>query len=115
MRSYQLYIHLSRPAVITIGRLGALEWPPGGYIYTGSARKNPLARVTRHLSQTKLLKWHIDYFLAHEAAAITDVRFFDEEECRLNQATPGRILLARFGASDCRHGCGSHFKYLPGA
>jgi Uri superfamily endonuclease len=33
------------------------------------------------------------------------------EECRLNQASGGQVLVRGFGASDCRAGCGAHLKY----
>lgn len=110
--SYQLLIRLTHSVGVAIGGLGKHHWPAGLYVYTGSARKNRVARVARHLSQSKRLRWHIDYFLQHPAAQIIDVRFLESEECCLNQSVAGTILLNRFGASDCRHGCGSHLKYL---
>jgi Uri superfamily endonuclease len=112
MRTYQLHIHLSVDSDIQIGRLGLFHFPAGNYIYTGSAKRNLQARIDRHLRQEKTLRWHIDYLLASPAATITQVNTFDQDECPLNQAVDGVVIVNRFGASDCRSGCGSHLKYL---
>ncbi len=112
LTTYQLIINLFAPGLIEIGRLGKFHFPEGRYIYTGSARRNLEARVKRHLSQHKTCRWHIDYFLAHRHARIIDVKYSSTSECELNQQQSGEILIPRFGASDCRQGCGSHFKYL---
>jgi len=86
MKSYQLHIHLSEATAIKIGKLGVFLFPQGSYIYTGSAKKTNVK--------------------------ITRVNLFDEDECLLNQRTSGQILIPRFGASDCKHDCESHLKYL---
>ena len=46
------------------------------------------------------------------ALQIVEVRRFDEDECTVNQQTEGTIVVAGFGASDCKQGCVSHLKYL---
>ncbi len=66
--TYQLTIHLKNKVTLTIGKLGTFEFPAGHYIYTGSAKKNIEARINRHLSQQKSLKWHIDYLLDSQQA-----------------------------------------------
>lgn len=111
-RSYQLHILLEESAAITVGSLGTCTFPRGSYIYTGSAKRNMEARVTRHLSASKTLRWHIDYLLGHAGCRILEVSFSVDGECELNRNTPGEILIARFGATDCRNHCGSHLKYL---
>jgi Uri superfamily endonuclease len=58
------------------------------------------------------LRWHIDYLLAAPGVAIAEEVRSDADECTLNQATAGDIPAPGFGASDCKHGCGSHLKYL---
>jgi Uri superfamily endonuclease len=110
--SYQLTITLTRPARVEIGRLGIFNFPPGRYIYTGSARRNLEARIARHLRREKRLRWHIDYLLAVPEAAVTGIERFVQAECELNSNTTGEVLVAGFGASDCRAGCGSHLKYI---
>ena len=112
LMTYQLVIKLSAPGSIKIGQLGEFFFPTGRYVYTGSARRNILARVQRHLQSQKTCRWHIDYFLVHLDTRIIDIRCSDLPECRLIQQQPGKIPVPGFGASDCRKGCGSHFKYL---
>lgn len=109
--TYQLRIRLAAPQRIPIGRLGAFDLPAGRYVYTGSARRNLEARIARHLSTAKTLHWHIDFLLAAEGACVFEVQRFKEDECEVNQRTPGRILIPSFGARDCRAGCISHLKY----
>lgn len=110
--TYQLVIELTAPVRLQIGRLGRFDFPAGRYVYTGSARRTLAARVARHLSQHKRLRWHIDYLLVSGRARVTAVRSSRRAECALNRATPGAVPVPRFGASDCRAGCGSHLKYL---
>lgn len=110
-QSYQIHISITENINITVGKLGTFQFPAGTYIYTGSARKNMAARIRRHLSQSKTLKWHIDYLLTHPCVHIVDVKRFCEDECDVNQHTMGDILIPRFGSSDCKNGCGSHLKY----
>jgi Uri superfamily endonuclease len=111
MRSYQLHILLERDVRIAVGRLGSFDFPAGCYVYTGSAKKNLEARVRRHCSRDKKLRWHIDYLLASPHARILRVGLSAEEECSLNQAVTGTVLIPGFGASDCVRGCGSHLKW----
>jgi Uri superfamily endonuclease len=110
--TYQLLIEVTRPVRVSIGRLGRFIFPAGRYIYTGSARRNFAARVARHLRREKTLRWHIDYLLAAPGVRIAGTRHYVENECAINQATPGIVPVSGFGASDCRRGCGSHLKYL---
>jgi Uri superfamily endonuclease len=74
--------------------------------------------VSRHL-QKKNKHWHIDYLLDSEdanvrsvIAAPTSQRF----ECKLNKAIKenahGKILVDKFGASDCKEKCRSHLLYF---
>ena len=110
--TYQLSILLERALSITVGQLGQFEFPAGRYLYTGSARRNIVSRVQRHLSKNKKLRWHIDYLLADEGANVLDVKLSDQPECAWNQQSDGVILVPGFGASDCRSRCGSHLKFL---
>lgn len=112
-RTYQLLIRVSRRVTVTVGRFGTFDFPAGWYVYTGSAVRNIEARVRRHLSAHKTLRWHIDYLLAQPGVAVRDVLYFVEPECALNQRQTGEIPVPGFGASDCRAGCGSHLKRLP--
>ena len=109
--SYQLDIELAEAVSLNVGRLGLCHFPVGCYVYTGSARRSLEARLRRHLATEKTLRWHIDWLLAVPQARIVQVRRSSLAECQLNQATVGRIVIAGFGASDCRAGCGSHLKW----
>jgi Uri superfamily endonuclease len=114
MRAYQLHILVEERVEISVGSLGTFKLSPGLYIYTGSAKKNIAARISRHLSAKKKLKWHIDFLLAHPRVRIIDVKLLDMDECAANQDLNGQIPIPRFGATDCRSGCGSHLKYIGG-
>jgi Uri superfamily endonuclease len=110
--TYQLVIRVAKRVQITVGRLGVFVFPKGTYIYTGSARRNFEARIARHLREEKTLRWHIDYLLTAPGVSVVDVKRSTTDECELNQAVVGEIVIPGFGASDCRHGCGSHLKRL---
>ena len=110
--TYQLTIQVKQDSIIQIGKLGVFQFPAGYYVYTGSAKRNLEARLKRHLSKTKTLKWHIDYLLDASEVEITHVTRWTAPECEVNQQGQGRVLIPHFGATDCHAGCGSHLKYL---
>lgn len=110
--TYQLSIVLSRAQTLQVGRLGRCRFPAGRYVYTGSARKNLIPRVQRHLRKKKKLRWHIDYLLSNPSARVVEVALSKTSECMINQQVKGEVLMTGFGASDCRAHCGSHLKYL---
>lgn len=109
--TYQLTIIVDAPVTIQVGKLGTCDFPAGVYLYTGSAKRNIDARISRHLRREKSLRWHIDYLLQAPGVSIRKVERFMEPECELNQRTLGIVLMNGFGASDCMSGCGSHLKY----
>jgi Uri superfamily endonuclease len=111
-RSYQLQIVVPENLAVTVGRLGLCEFACGRYVYTGSAARNLAPRLRRHLTSDKTLRWHIDYLLIAPGVHVEAIAVFAVPECALNAATPGTVTVARFGASDCRSGCGSHLKYV---
>lgn len=110
--TYQLLIEVAKPLALAVGRLGICHFPAGRYIYTGSARRNIETRIARHLRVEKRLHWHIDYLLAAPDVRVVGVRRYREEECLINKNTPGSTPVAGFGASDCRHQCGSHLRWI---
>ena len=113
--SYQLEIEVAQPLRRVIGALGEIDFPAGVYTYTGSAQRAFEARIARHLRAEKTLRWHIDHLLAAPGVRVLGVKRSRVPECRLNQASPGRVTVPGFGASDCRAGCGAHLKYLGAA
>lgn len=110
--SYQLTIEVKQDSTIQIGKFGTFQFPAGYYVYTGSAKRNLEARLKRHLSKTKTLKWHIDYLLNAPEVSILNINRWTAPECEVNQQGQGAVLIPHFGATDCRAGCGSHLKYL---
>ena len=109
MKSYQLFINVTKEIDLKIGKLGRYLFPVGSYVYTGSAKKNINKRIERHLSKKKL-HWHIDYLLNNDAAQIIDIKKSEMIECNLNKKTNGTRIIKGFVSSDCNLCCGSHFK-----
>lgn len=113
---YILAMQLVQAKTVTVGQLGTFTFPPGYYIYIGSAMSGFAGRINRHLKRKKHMRWHIDYFL--EVADLLWVDMYETEntadECRLcakvAQLEGAMIIADRFGASDCR--CKSHLYYF---
>ncbi len=99
---------MRRPLVVRIGALGKRRFPAGWYVYTGSAKRHLAARVERHLSLEKRLRWHIDHLLAHPDVQVAAVATAARPECAWHQALHGEVVVPGLGASDCRAGCGAH-------
>ncbi len=112
--AYLLILALRRAARIQVGGLGVVEFPPGFYVYVGSAMRNLSARVNRHLRRRKRMRWHIDYLraCADEAEALP-IRSSRREECDIAAAMAELLPGAcpGFGASDCA--CPTHLFYSP--
>ena len=111
MRSYQLFIIVTKEIELKVGKLGKFIFPIGSYVYTGSAKKNIDKRIERHLSKKKNLRWHIDYLLNSDAVQIINIKKSRMTECSLNKKTKGTIIINGFGSSDCNLCCKSHLKY----
>ena len=111
MRSYQLFIIITKEIELKVGKLGKFIFPIGCYVYTGSAKKNIDKRIERHLSKKKNLHWHIDYLLNSDAVKIINIKKSRMTECSLNKKTKGTIIINGFGSSDCNLCCKSHLKY----
>ena len=114
---YSLLIELKKTQKIRIGNLGKFEFPKGFYIYTGSAMNSLEKRIDRHLRKNKKKFWHIDYLLSNKNAqviSILKIKTKERIECKLNKEIfknlKGKILIKKFGSSDCN--CKSHLIYL---
>lgn len=114
----QLYIiqmEISKDTERTIGKLGNFVFPKGTYLYIGSAKRNIQARITRHLTKDKKMRWHLDYL--RPLAQVSAVMTFPLKmgECALKRfieaSCSGKVIVEGFGASDCR--CNSHLLKLP--
>ncbi|GEM_PF-1031858 len=110
--SYVFVLFNQMKRVKTVGRLGRLEFRPGFYLYVGSARKNVLKRVKRHMRATKRIHWHIDYLTTGSGRMkpVDAYIFHGEFECEIAQFLSRMLATIRgFGSSDCR--CKGHLFY----
>ena len=112
---YQLWLWVPDVLRIRVGALGECVFPPGWYVYTGRAERGLAARVRRHhrLATTGqgALHWHIDYLLFDSRVELSRVRLVSGdagEECAAVRRLRGEVVVAGFGSSDCREGCGAH-------
>jgi sugar fermentation stimulation protein A len=107
--SYLLILKLREGKSITVGKMGNIAFPPGYYIYVGSAMANLTARMERHRRLRKNHHWHIDYFRQEaEFEAALPVRASVSLECPMAEAM-GKIAdwsISGFGSSDCS--CPTH-------
>ena len=112
---YQLLLYLPENRQITVGSKGLCNFAAGYYVYTGSAKRNLQARISRHIRRRKKVRWHIDYLTLHSVClghrAYLSPQF---SECQLHAATlklTGAAMPVKgFGASDCS--CFSHLVYF---
>jgi Uri superfamily endonuclease len=116
---YSLIISLTQRKIVRVGKLGVALFPEGTYVYTGSAMGGLAARLKRHLTRKKQVRWHIDYLLILPQAQVHGMILYPparNQECRQNQkiaALPGAaVTLKGFGASDCKSGCASHLYFF---
>ncbi|RMG57287.1 MAG: DNA/RNA nuclease SfsA [Deltaproteobacteria bacterium] len=112
--AYLLVISLDEEKSITVGSLGTVRFPPGFYVYVGSAKKNLSARLNRHKRRRKKFRWHADYLLREGTiVGALPVRSPRDLECRI-AADVRRISegeIPNFGSSDCS--CPSHLFSFP--
>jgi sugar fermentation stimulation protein A len=107
--SYLLILRLTKRKNLTIGKLGKITFPPGYYLYVGSAMANLTARMERHRRLRKTLHWHIDYLRAEvEFLAVLPIRSSVSLECALANRMKeiAEWTIPGFGSSDCT--CPSH-------
>ena len=112
--SYCLCIEVEEDKRIKIGALGKIDFPPGRYVYVGSALNSLIPRLERHLrterGEGKVAFWHIDYLLREPKVKIAAIYATDwavRMECEIAAeiAQKGEPVKG-FGCSDC--GCASH-------
>jgi len=106
---YILVIRCDSPKIIDVGSLGRLEFPPGFYIYAGSALSSLSARIRRHLRKKKSPFWHIDYLISHSSSIKAfPIRSSEKIECDIAEKLSKyyKRLFKGFGSSDCN--CDTH-------
>ena len=113
---YTIILSLEKAEKICIGALGEIDFAPGCYAYTGSARgPGGCRRVDRHIEILRgtrnTRRWHIDYLLAQ--AGLVEVfitRTSRDLECSIAEMVGEHLVPIRgFGSSDCR--CISRLHY----
>ncbi len=114
--SYILLIALEKPTNVTVGKLGTCTFPPGFYLYVGSALNGLSGRIRRHLREDKKLHWHIDYLLSQSTIVdIWHIYSGERLECifadTANALPQATMQIPGFGSSDCR--CQSHLIHFP--
>jgi len=118
---YVLLLRFPEDAVVRVGSLGDVffRWGYYGYVGSGMGRgaSSLHARVSRHLSSSKTVFWHIDYVTTSGFAKIVAV-FLALSNVRLEHKVAkalrsvGGVGVKGFGSSDCDEGCGSHMFFL---
>ena len=96
---------------VKIGKLGSFDFPPGHYLYAGSALNSLWPRLRRHFTPGGRAHWHIDHLLRRTTASAAWVALTDRRlECELARSIGSLAGASRwppgFGSSDCR--CGGH-------
>ncbi len=113
-RLYVVATWVPRRASLIVGALGSIVLPRGWYAYVGSAARLREARVARHLTSRKTVRWHADYLFASYPARAAWLVDGAEGECVLARALAGLSGAERyprgFGAGDCR--CRGHLVRL---
>jgi len=121
--TYTLIVFVLDKTKVNVGKLGVKTFLQGYYTYTGSAfgtgASSLPCRVSRHLNREKKKRWHIDFLLADKSVTVESIVAIVGKrklECQVNQLInkqmQARILVPRFGASDCLNHCGSHLLYI---
>ena len=115
---YILEIYSSRTFSIKLKTFQHIKFPKGFYYYAGSAQKNLMQRIERHLNKDKKLHWHIDFITTLPFIRIPGITIFPdaqkEFECELVNYLSNNYDLyfpaKKFGSSDCSN-CYSHLLY----
>lgn len=110
--TYALVLDVPEQIDLTVGALGDVSLPAGGYAYVGSAfGTGGLGRVDRHkrvaAGEHDVRHWHIDYLLNRPPVSLVSVVAIPavDVECALGREL-GSGPIDGFGASDCS--CESH-------
>jgi len=111
-----MMMELISDKIISVGKLGKINFKKGYYLYVGSGQNSLETRIARHLKKRKKKFWHIDYLLSQWEARIKEV--WIAEDRRIECLTARKILeeanvslvAKKFGSRDCS--CPTHLFYL---
>ncbi|SFR69346.1 GIY-YIG nuclease family protein [Halogeometricum limi] len=115
--TYALVFGVSDAVETSVGSLGTVRFPPGGYAYVGSAfGSNGLGRVDRHrrvaTGDHGVRHWHVDSLGGHPDVRLDAVVAAPnvDAECALAEALdPDTSPVRGFGSSDCD--CRAHLAH----
>ena len=109
---YSIFLSIENDCEVEIGKLGTYLFQRGVYVYIGSAKRNLMKRIERHVCKEKKKRWHLDYIRPY--GTILKIITYDDSltECELagKFIAKGEIPVHKMGSSDCK--CPSHFIYL---
>jgi Uri superfamily endonuclease len=116
--SYALVGKLYQAAALQVGRLGSFSFPPGIWVYFGSAwgPGGLRARIRHHASKQTNPHWHIDWLRPH--LRMVDVLYAEGVRCECAWSQHlcthrfASVPVPGFGASDCHSGCPAHLIHL---
>jgi len=108
---YILVVRVFGNPVVSIGRLGIIQFKAGYYLYVGSGQINVEKRVSRYFSKIENPKWHIDHLLVSDSALAEKAVILSlskRYECKISRfiESIGGEPVIGFGSSDCS--CRSH-------
>ena len=111
-KRYILIVEVKKELEIAVGSLGEIRFKKGYYAYVGSGGVNVLKRIKRHFSETKRIKWHIDYitsiFPPYKAYIVINN---DIDEVTLSRLLEKQYTyIPYFGSSDTKDK--SHLFYI---
>lgn len=112
--TYALLFTLSEDFEGEVGRLGRIRLTAGRYCYVGSAANGLEARLRRHVSGEKKMRWHIDRLTVRATGfkALASVGG-TIPECAVSHAAAESGMIPSikgFGCSDCK--CQTHLFYV---
>ncbi len=115
--TYILWLFLHNFKRIQVGSLGTFDFMAGYYAYIGSALGpgGLAARLKRHFTRDKPLRWHIDYLTVQlkpfGAWYINDQKRWEHLWANAFQVNSETLMPVKgFGATDC--GCPSHLFFF---
>jgi len=114
--TYAIIMELISDKIISVGKLGEINFKKGYYLYVGSGQNSLETRVARHLRKRKKKFWHIDYLLSQRGARIKEVWIAEDRriEClaarKILEEANTPLVAKKFGSRDCS--CPTHLSYL---
>jgi len=75
---YILEIFISNDFYIDAKRFAGIKFIKGFYYYIGSAQKNIIKRLERHLNKNKITHWHIDHLTNLNISSIINIIIFED-------------------------------------